>query len=96
MAARVELVEVSPRDGLQNEKTVLPTADKLELIDRALKAGLRRIETTSFVNPKKVPQMADADAVMAGALDHREAELSVLALNFLGDGLRDAADPYSH
>jgi hydroxymethylglutaryl-CoA lyase len=81
MTDRVELVEVSPRDGLQNEKTVLSTADKLELIDRALKAGLRRIEATSFVNPKKVPQMADAADVMAGALQRRGAILSVLALN---------------
>lgn len=81
MSGEVELVEVSPRDGLQNESVVLATADKLALIDRALKAGLRRIEATSFVNPKKVPQMADAEAVMAGALERRAAALSVLALN---------------
>lgn len=84
MSGEVELVEVSPRDGLQNESVVLSTADKLELIDRALKAGLRRIEATSFVNPKKVPQMADADAVMAGAVERRTAALSVLALNLRG------------
>lgn len=62
----VEIVEVGPRDGLQNEKTLLPTEAKLELIRRALRAGLRRIEATSFVNPRLVPQMADAEAVMAG------------------------------
>ncbi|SLJ99581.1 hydroxymethylglutaryl-CoA lyase [Novosphingobium mathurense] len=62
----IELVEVSPRDGLQNEKTVLSTEDKLALIARATAAGARRIEVASFVNPKRVPQMADAEAVVAG------------------------------
>lgn len=62
----VELVEVSPRDGLQNETTILPTADKLALIARAAAAGVRRIEVASFVNPRLVPQMADAEAVIEG------------------------------
>lgn len=62
----IEMVEVSPRDGLQNEKQPISTADKLELIDHALAAGVRRIEVTSFVNPRAVPQMADAEAVCAG------------------------------
>jgi len=66
MAESVELVEVSPRDGLQNERVVFSTQDKVALIDRALAAGLRRIEVASFVNPSRVPQMADAEAV----LDH--------------------------
>jgi hydroxymethylglutaryl-CoA lyase len=61
----VEIVEVSPRDGLQNEAVVLPTAAKVHLIERAIAAGARRIEATSFVNPTRVPQMADAEAVMA-------------------------------
>jgi hydroxymethylglutaryl-CoA lyase len=61
----VEIVEVSPRDGIQNEKRLLPTADKAELIGMAVAAGLRRIEVTSFVNPAKVPQMADADDLLA-------------------------------
>ncbi len=81
MADRVELVEVSPRDGLQNESTLVATADKLELIARARAAGFSRIEATSFVNPKKVPQMADSEAVFAGA---DRAGLSVLALNARG------------
>ena len=72
----VEIVEVSPRDGLQNESTLLPTADKLGLIRRAYDAGARRIEVTSFVHPTLVPQMADAEAVMAG----------VRAPGFLPDG----------
>ena len=62
---RVELVEVGPRDGLQNEATLLSTPDKVELIQRLLNAGSRRIEVASFVNPKRVPQMADAEAVLA-------------------------------
>ncbi len=73
----VEIVEVGPRDGLQNEQVLLETADKLELIRRAVQAGARRIEATSFVHPRLVPQMADAEAVMAG----------VRAPGFLPDGV---------
>ena len=62
----VEIVEVSPRDGLQNEAAMLSTADKIALIEKAVAAGLRRIEVASFVNPKLVPQMADAEAVLDG------------------------------
>ena len=62
----IEMVEVGPRDGLQNESVLFTTPQKLELIGRLLDAGVRRIEATSFVNPKLVPQMADADAVAAG------------------------------
>ncbi|HSU02317.1 MAG TPA: hydroxymethylglutaryl-CoA lyase [Nocardioides sp.] len=64
-ATTVEIVEMAPRDGLQNEATLLSTADKVELVERAVAAGTRRIEATSFVNPARVPQMADADEVMA-------------------------------
>lgn len=62
----VELVEVGPRDGLQNEKTLFTTSQKLEFIQRAVAAGVRRLEATSFVHPGLVPQMADAEAVAAG------------------------------
>ncbi len=65
MNTEVEILEVSPRDGLQNEKTILSTEDKVELVERAVRAGARRVEVTSFVNPSRVPQMADADDVMA-------------------------------
>jgi isopropylmalate/homocitrate/citramalate synthase len=58
------IVEVSPRDGLQNERAVLDTDAKVELISRAIAAGARRIESASFVHPKLVPAMADAEAVM--------------------------------
>lgn len=65
MSGSVEIIEVSPRDGIQNEKKLLDTATKLELVARAASAGLRRIEVTSFVNPRRVPQMADADDLVA-------------------------------
>jgi hydroxymethylglutaryl-CoA lyase len=61
----VEIVEVSPRDGLQAEDVVLSTEDKVQLIEQAVAAGVRRIEVCSFVNPARVPQMADAEAVLA-------------------------------
>jgi len=66
LPARVKIVEVGPRDGLQNEKQVVPTAIKIELIERLADAGLSVIEATSFVSPKWVPQMGDNAAVLAG------------------------------
>lgn len=65
MTRSIEFVEVGPRDGLQNESLLVASTDKVELIRRAISAGVRRIEVASFVNPKKVPQMADAEAVVA-------------------------------
>jgi hydroxymethylglutaryl-CoA lyase len=65
MTRSIELLEVGPRDGLQMEREVVPTAVKADLIDRLLRAGLKRIEVASFVNPKKVPQMADAEELLA-------------------------------
>ena len=62
--AAVEIVEVGPRDGLQNEKVMVSTAAKVELARRAIAAGVRRLEVTSFVNPARVPQMADAEEVV--------------------------------
>lgn len=66
MKSSVEICEVSPRDGLQNEDVLISTEDKVELIRRAIHAGAGRIEVTSFVHPVRVPQMADAEKVMAG------------------------------
>lgn len=66
MTEAVEIVEVGPRDGLQSQPTLVSTGDKLEFITRLVDAGIRRLEVASFVNPKRVPQMADADAVIAG------------------------------
>ena len=65
MTITIEIVEVGPRDGLQNEALLVSTADKVELIRRSIAAGVRRVEVASFVNPRKVPQMADAEAVVA-------------------------------
>jgi hydroxymethylglutaryl-CoA lyase len=62
----VEIMEVAPRDGLQNEAEIVSTTDKLALIKRLAAMGARRIEVGSFVNPKRVPQMADTEAVIAG------------------------------
>ena len=84
MGRFVRLVEVGPRDGLQNEPTILPTEAKIAFIKRALDAGLTHIEAVSFVNPKKVPQMADADAVMAGVPRDRGAVYCGLVLNRRG------------
>jgi hydroxymethylglutaryl-CoA lyase len=80
----VELVEVGPRDGLQSEAAILPTAVKLELINRVINAGVRRIEVASFVNPKRVPQMADAEAVFAGLNKRDDVSYIGLVLNRKG------------
>jgi hydroxymethylglutaryl-CoA lyase len=80
----VEIVEVGPRDGLQNEPTILPAASKVEFIGRAIAAGLRRIEVASFVNPKRVPQMADAEAVLAALPRRADVHYVGLVLNRRG------------
>jgi hydroxymethylglutaryl-CoA lyase len=82
--ASVEIVEVGPRDGLQNEDVVVDTTTKISLIERMLDAGVRRVEATSFVHPKRVPQMADADAVMAAVPRDRGASYIGLVLNERG------------
>lgn len=82
--AGIEFVEVGPRDGLQNEKALIATADKLALINHAIAAGARRIEVTSFVNPKKVPQMADADDVCGGLPDRDDVTYIGLVMNLRG------------
>jgi len=84
MTASVEIVEVGPRDGLQSEPGVFPTAAKIEFIERLFDAGLRRIEVTSFVNPKKVPQMADAEAVLSGLRRREGVHFIGLVLNRRG------------
>jgi hydroxymethylglutaryl-CoA lyase len=82
--AQVDILEVSPRDGLQNEATILSTADKVELVERAVRAGARRIEVTSFVNPSRVPQMADADEVMAAVPRDEGVAYAGLVMNRRG------------
>ncbi len=84
MSGKIELLEVGPRDGLQLEPTILSTADKVELIGRLIDAGIRRIEVASFVNPKKVPQMADADELFAALPRTEGVYFTGLILNHRG------------
>lgn len=82
--SRVKIVDVGPRDGLQNEKQPVPAAVKIGLVHRLQEAGLRDIEVTSFVSPKWVPQMADAAEVLAGIDRHPDVRYSVLTPNMKG------------
>jgi hydroxymethylglutaryl-CoA lyase len=84
----VQLVEVGPRDGLQNEDAVLTVDQKIELIARSVASGARRIEAVSFVNPKRVPQMAGAEEVMAGV--ERSDSVSYIGLVLNRRGLERA------
>lgn len=80
-----EICEVAPRDGLQNESSLLSTSQKVELVSRVVAAGARRIEVTSFVSPRHVPAMADAEAVVEATRDrHPEVAFSALVLNQRG------------
>lgn len=80
----IEFVEVGPRDGLQNEAAMISTENKISLINRAIEAGARRIEVTSFVNPKRVPQMADAEAVCANLPERADVTFIGLVMNERG------------
>ncbi|WP_022981940.1 hydroxymethylglutaryl-CoA lyase [Ideonella sp. B508-1] len=93
LPARVTLVEVGPRDGLQNEKQTVPAATKIELVHRLQAAGLREIEVTSFVSPKWVPQMADNAKVMAGVQRQPGVRYSVLTPNLKGWEAAAATQP---
>lgn len=84
LPAQVRIVEVGPRDGLQNEKTILPPADKIALIDRLSATGLQSIEVTSFVSPKWVPQLADAAEVFRGIHKAPGVSYPVLVPNLQG------------
>ena len=80
----VEIVDVSPRDGLQSQPALVSTEDKLALINRLIDAGVRRMEVVSFVNPKRVPQMADAEQVVSGLPQRDDARFIGLVLNTRG------------
>ncbi len=80
----VSIIEVGPRDGLQSEPEILSTSVKLEFIRRAIDAGIRRMEVTSFVHPKRVPQMADAEDVIRGLPDRDDVIFIGLVLNKKG------------
>jgi len=84
MPKAVQLIDVGPRDGLQNEKQTIPASVKIELIHRLQAAGLKEIESTSFVSPKWVPQMADNAEVMAGIQRRPDVRYSVLTPNLKG------------
>ncbi|HWL55379.1 MAG TPA: hydroxymethylglutaryl-CoA lyase [Paracoccus sp. (in: a-proteobacteria)] len=87
----VEIFEMGPRDGLQNEKRPIPTADKIALVDLLSRAGFRRIEVTSFVSPRWVPQLADAAEVMGGITRAPGISYAVLTPNMKGyEGARAA------
>lgn len=81
---QVRIIDVGPRDGLQNEKQPVPAAIKIELVQRLQEAGLKEIEVTSFVSPKWVPQMADNAEVMAGIERRADVRYSVLTPNLKG------------
>ena len=82
--SHVTLVDVGPRDGLQNEAQPVEAADKIELVHRLQAAGLREIEVTSYVSPKWVPQMADNAQIMAGIQRQPGVRYSVLTPNMKG------------
>jgi hydroxymethylglutaryl-CoA lyase len=84
MTDRIEIFEVGPRDGLQNEARHIPTADKIALVDRLSQAGFRRIEVASFVSPKWVPQMADSADVLAGIRRASGVSYAALTPNMRG------------
>ena len=84
LPSRVQLIDVGPRDGLQNEKQAVPAAVKIGLVQRLQAAGLKEIEVTSFVSPKWVPQMADNAEVMAGITRQAGVRYSVLTPNLQG------------
>ena len=91
--SKVKIVDVGPRDGLQNEKSMVPAAVKIELVHRLQDAGLTDIEVTSFVSPKWVPQMADALDVMAGIQRKPGVRYSVLTPNMKGFEAAATAKP---
>lgn len=94
MTERVEIFEVGPRDGLQNEARLIPVEEKIALVDCLSRAGFRRIECASFVSPKWVPQMADSAAVLAGIARIPEVSYVALTPNLRGfeDALAAGAD----
>src|SRR5580692_4539904 len=84
MSDTVRIVEVGPRDGLQNEKTPVGVADRIAFIDRLIGAGLHTIEVGAFVSPKAIPQMVNSDQVLRGVIDHTDCEFHVLVPNEKG------------
>ena len=92
MTRRIEIVEMAARDGLQNEKAIIPSADKIALIDLLSDCGFSRIEATSFVSPKWVPQLADGAEVMAGIARRPGVSYAALVPNMKGYEAAKAAE----
>ena len=84
MSEFVEIVDVGPRDGIQSQPTLLDTDTKLEMIDRLIDAGVKRLEVASFVNPKRVPQMADVDELIRRLPEKQGVSYIGLVLNSRG------------
>lgn len=84
MKKHIEIIEVGPRDGLQNQSAILSTADKVAMIGKLIDAGARRLEVASFVNPARVPQMAGAEEVIAALPDRKDVTYIGLVLNARG------------
>ena len=84
MSERVTVVEVGPRDGLQNEAAVVPAADKVRFVEALADAGLPVVEVTSFVSPRAVPQLADADEVLPAVQRREGVRYPVLVPNLRG------------
>jgi hydroxymethylglutaryl-CoA lyase len=84
MTKHIEIIEVGPRDGLQTQDAILSTPDKVAMIGKLIDAGARRLEVASFVNPARVPQMADAEAVLAALPDRKDVTYIGLVLNGRG------------
>jgi hydroxymethylglutaryl-CoA lyase len=84
MSETVRIVEVGPRDGLQNEKTPVSVADRIAFIEQLIGAGLHTVEVGAFVSPKAIPQMVNSDAVLRGINHHRDSEFHVLVPNEKG------------
>ena len=84
METEFQIIDVTPRDGLQNEPVIFSLEQKLDLIWHSIEAGLSRIEAASFVNPKKVPQMADPENLLDKLSEKRNASYSGLVLNERG------------
>ena len=80
----IDIMEVAPRDGLQNEAGIVSTPDKVALVERLIAIGARRIEVASFVNPRRVPQMADAEGVISGLPDDAAVRYTALCMNVRG------------
>lgn len=92
MENKVEIIEVSPRDGIQNEKRILTTEQKVQLVMHALDAGFERVEVTSFVNPKKVPQMFDTDQLIKKLPSKRNDHIKYIGLALNEVGFKRAVD----